>query len=205
MHKLILTSLALTAMLMSACATNQPRVRHAKPFPESVALLPMDNHSNSLIGPVLLRTLLEDLMAGSSFDVQDTKQTDATLQKEGITDGGQLRSMTPEKLGKLLGVDGLIYGELLDFNYTNIGVMSKRAVKARLYIVDPATGETLWDATKVEANSKMAFTADAMKENLAVGLGTKLIETALKSPLRPETEVVARELLGDLGRTKRNW
>ena len=197
--------LPVLALYLAGCPSPEVRVRHAKPFPDTVALLPMDNHSNSLIGPVLLRKLIEDLMAGSSVDVQDTKETDAILRKAGITEGGQLRSIPPEQLGKLLGVEGLIYGELLDFNYTNIGVISKRSVKARLFIIDPATGEKLWDATKQEANSRTAFSADGMKENLAVGLGTKLVETAMQSPLRPETETVARELLGDLRRAKKSW
>jgi len=205
MSKTFRLLLPLLAIYIVGCPSPEIRPRHTKPFPQTVALLPMDNHSNSLLGPVLLRKLLEDILSGSSIDVQDTKDTDAILKKAGITDGGQLGSMTPEKLGKLLGVDGLLYGELLDFNYTNIGIISKRSVKARLYLVDPATGDTTWDATKQEVNSKTAFTADAMKENFALGLGTKLLETAMQSPLRPETETVARDLLGDLGRAKRSW
>jgi len=205
MNKTYRLLLPLLAIYMSGCPSEEVRPRHTRPFPTTAALLPMDNNSNNLLGPVLLRKLLEDLMAGSSIDVQDTKETDRILRKAGITDGGQLRSITPEKLGKLLGVEGLIYGELLDFSYTNIGVMSKRSVKARLFIVEPDTGDKLWDSTKQEVSSKTAFNADAIKENLAVGLGTKLIETAMQSPLRPETETVARDLLGDLARTKRNW
>jgi len=203
--KRLLTLLAIALLSCGCPDSTKPTARHAKPFPGSAALLPFNNHSNSLVGPVLIRKLLEDMLSGSSLELQDPAETDESLRALAITDGGQLGSVTPQKLGEKLGVEALFYGELVDFSYTNVGVLSKRSVKARLKLVDAKTGETLWAAEKERVNSKAGLSADAIKENFAMGLGTKFLEKAMNSPLKPETEDVAHDLLDDLVRAKQNW
>ncbi len=188
---------------IAGCAAKGP-VKPKPPLPRVIALLPMANHSNSMLGPVLARNLLETRLIGSGYDITDPAKTDAGLKTIGITDGGQLRSATPQKLGQVLNVDGLLYGELLEFKYTNIGVFSKRSVEIKLTLVDAKTGEKLWEASKRESSSKTGFSKDAIKENLARGLGTQLLETALKSPLRPETETVTQSLVKALNKERKS-
>jgi hypothetical protein len=197
---------ALAVLSLYGCAeTTAPVVRHARPFPQTAALLPFANDSNSVIGPVLIRKLLEDYLSGSSLDVQDTAETDSRLRTIGITDAGQFRATSNQKMGELLEVEVLFYGELIDFSYTNVGVLSKRSVKFRLAMVDAKTGEKLWESERASVNSKAGLSADSIKDNFASGLGTKLVEKAMGSPLRPESEDVVHELLRDLTRAKQGW
>lgn len=195
--------LLLVTIFLGGCAEQRQAARPARPFPEKVALLPVSNYSNSMVGPVLLRKIIEEYLLASTMEVQETGDTDEALKTIGISQGGQLNSSTPQKLGELLEVDGLLYCELLDFSYTNIGVMSKRSVKARLLLVETATGARLWETEKESVGSRAALSADAIKENFARGMGEKLLETAMRSPLRPETEDVAHALLKDLARARK--
>ena len=130
---------------------------------------------------------------------------DRRLDGIGITDGGQLGAVQPQKLGEVLGVQALLYGELLQFGYTNLGVFNKRVVEVHLVLVEAATGRKLWEGTKKETTSKVGLNADAIKENLVTGLVEKYAETLLRNPLRPEAETVVQSLMRSLNQTKRNW
>lgn len=199
--------LALAVMLgVAGCPRPAPpRVVHPRPFPGPIALLPLANGATNLQGPVLIRRLLETSLRGAAFTGPDPATVDDRLRALGVTDGGQLGSVSATRLAESLGVAGLLYGEVVTFNYTNLGFLARRSVEVRLRLVEAATGETVWQATRKETRSKAALSADAMKENFVVGLGTKLIETALKSPLRPESEVVSHALVRDLSRARNTW
>jgi len=201
--------LALSVLLVLAagagCAPGVRKPRHLTPFPAQLALLPLDNHAVSLAAPVLIRRLLEMYLVGGQYHPAPAAEVDEKLRAIGITDGGQVRSVTPAKLGETLGADALLMGEVLTFKYTNIGIYSKREVEVHLKLVLAATGEVLWEDTRKEANSKAGFTADAIKENLVGGLSTELVEKAMKDPLRPESETVFNALMRGLNRTRRDW
>jgi hypothetical protein len=165
----------------------------------------MNNFANNVQGPHLVRKLVEMRLRGSGFDSMDLKEIDRRLDGLGITDGGQLGAVQPQKLGETLGVQALLYGEVLQFGYTNLGVYNRRVVEVRLVLVEAASGRKLWEGTKKETTSKVGLNADAIKENLVVGLVEKYAETILKNPLRPEAETVVQMLVRDLNRTRRDW
>ncbi|MEK7475970.1 MAG: GNA1162 family protein [Candidatus Coatesbacteria bacterium] len=195
----------LLAVVVAGCHEPVKRVQHDTPFPASIALLPMNNFANNVRGPHLIRKLVEMRLIGAGFDSMDLREIDRRLDGIGITDGGQLGAVQPQKLGEVLGVQGLLYGEVLQFGYTNLGVFNKRVVEVHLVLVETATGRKLWEATRKETTSKVGLNADTIKENLVTGLVEKYAETILKNPLRPEAETVVQSLMRDLNRTKRSW
>ncbi len=198
---------ALLPLCVAGCPDMAPvkHVAHARPFPRTIAVLPLANAAVNMQGPILVRKLLEMYLMGAQYNYPEDKTVDTALRGIGITDGGQLGSVTPAKLGATLKVDGLLYGEIVRFKYTNLGFLSKREVEVHLKLVDAGTGEVIFEKARDEVHSKAALSVDAMKENLVVGLGTKLIETAMKSPLRPESETVCQGLIRDLNLVRKNW
>jgi hypothetical protein len=199
--------LLLPFLLLAGCAAPAaaPKAAHSSPFPQRIALLPMDNQSTDLRGPELVRELLKDSLDLANFDLAANAEIDEKLRSIGISEGGQLNAVTPQKLGELLGVDALIYGDLTEFSNANVGVYSNRTVEAALKLVDAKTGEKLWEATKRKADSKLGLSKDAAVSNLKSGYAAKALEGLMNSPLLPEAEEAVRLLVKDLVKTRRNW
>ena len=105
----------------------------------------------------------------------------------GITDGGQLGSATPQKLGETLNADALIYGDLLEFAYQTTGFLNVRKVRAKFKMVDAKTGNVLWENEGKGSTSKTSFSSsDAIKSGIKA-LGGKVLESITKNPLKQET------------------
>jgi hypothetical protein len=62
----------------------------------------------------------------------------------GITLGGQLGLTTAQKLGETLGVEGVLYGTLMDFNESTLGAISVKKVRGSFNLVDAMTGQSVW-------------------------------------------------------------
>ncbi|MBI4369494.1 MAG: DUF799 family lipoprotein [Elusimicrobia bacterium] len=196
---------AISLLIVTACGPKAPVVHHGTPFPATVALLPMSNLSVDLQGPLLLRRLMQDALIGVGFDLSDVDMVDGKLRTIGITDGGQLNSTTPQKLGELLGIEALMYGELIEFKRVNIGIYANRVVEARFWLVDANTGEKLWEGSQKKSNKKIATSSKEMKDIFIEGMASKVIENVLKSPLKEEADHVVFMITKELGRVRKDW
>ncbi len=198
--------LALFFAALAGCAAAAPSsVRHTSPFPSAIALLPFENQSLDLRAPEILRELLDTYLSASRFNIIDVKEAEEKLHGLGISEGGQLNAVTPQKLGSLLEADALLYGEIETFNNANIGVYASRTVKVTLRLVDAKTGATLWETGKSKVNSQLGLSKAAAKDILLKGYANKAVENIADNPLYPESEDVARQLVRELGKARRDW
>lgn len=143
----ILTALALAAVF-TACATHArvPRYYDASNPLKRVAVLPMKNDTADVDGPNVVRKKMIEMLENKSYVVKDVKESDQILRDQmGINLGGQLDMTTPQKLAETLGVEGLLYGTLMDFDETTTGVLDVRKVRAKFKLVNAATGQTMWE------------------------------------------------------------
>lgn len=188
-----------TAFILSGCAPKRPPQQTAwTPLPEPIALLPLNNISNDLQGPLLIRYLLHRGLTLSGIAAIPIESTDDKLNKLGITDGGQVASVSPEALSKQLGTRGLLYGELADFNNMNIGVYSKRTVKVHLWFIDAQTGKKIWENTRGVKNTQIATSKEDAAAVLIEGYTRKILEMITNNPLREEAAEVVDALVYDL-------
>jgi len=192
-------------ILLYSCASAPLKPKHTTPFPEKLALLPFDNMSVDIDASFIMENLLESYIDSAGFDLQDRKITYERLKLIGISDGGQLNSITTQELGKLLEADALIYGEVREFNNKNIGVYYSRTVEVYIKLVDSKTGEILFETIKRKSNSKLGLSKEAALDNLKTGYAQKALETITKSPLKEEADEVARMLAKELSKFRRNW
>ena len=51
---------------------------------------------------------------------------------------------TAQKLGEALGVEGVLYGTLMDFDETTTGVINVKKVRGKFKLVNTATGQAMW-------------------------------------------------------------
>ncbi len=156
--------------------------------PRRVAVLPMDNHTNDLNGPDVVRYWFDQrLREKKGYQTVSLDEIDEKLKEIGINDGGQLAAVPLPKLAALFSADAVIYGDLLNFDYQTTGFLNIRKVKASFKMVESKTGDTLWQAEGLGANSEGGISSKAALQLGLKSLGIQLVEKAANSPLKTET------------------
>jgi hypothetical protein len=186
-----LEALFLLSVLAGCGPTHPLYLKKGASVPLRIAVLPVDNMTTDLDGPPAVRALTQKLVGLCGFGAPSQEEVDGTLKDQfGITDGGQLPSVSAQKLGEGLKVDGLLYGNLEEFSYINIGFFQKRTVQARFWLVDAATGEKVWEDEQKVSDSLIVTDLKDAEKALAVGLGVEWAEKMLKITLLPETTLM---------------
>jgi len=122
--------------------------------PHSVAVLPFGSLaktvSRKIDGKGILRNTFHSYFRVLPFETLDTKEVDRILAANGLTDSPQINAAPAAKLGALLGVDAVIYGDIKSaLNFTG-GVYSITELNGTLKMVDVKTGEVLWQCKHFE-------------------------------------------------------
>jgi hypothetical protein len=113
--------------------------------PQKVALLPTINQTNDVKGGIVFRNLLYKKLKKKKYaNLQEISWTDATLNQAGITDGGQLPTLDPTELLEMLGVDGIIYIELVKCENTPLNLFESGKVKANFKLYIPPA-KLIWE------------------------------------------------------------
>lgn len=194
-----------------------------------VAVLPMKNDTVDVDGPNTVRKKMAEILDDRSYTVKDFNETDRILRdRMGISLGGQLDMTTPQQLGETLGVQGVLYGTLMDFDETTTGVLNVRKVRAKFRLVNAATGNVFWErGLGVRSEERMATSAGSiaaaasraadardrevpwvtiesyatgrdLKEAAIIGLGTKFFTKAIGRHLDHESGELARRVTSNL-------
>ncbi|MBI3599972.1 MAG: DUF799 family lipoprotein [Nitrospinae bacterium] len=210
---------------LSACAVMPVKQANPNNPIRTVAVLPMLNQTNDVEAPQYVRTELDKQMPLNFYSNKPVKDIDQLLKDQmGVTLGAQLDMTTPQKLGELLGVDGVIYGTLMNFDTQMTGVYNVRRVRAKFKMVNTKTGETVWQngigiksETSAGGIGSVLSLASGIKEAVQkeeipwvtieseskegigeafVGaLAQKLVEKALKTPLARETKEMINRVI----------
>lgn len=146
MSKRFFVLLVMLLFFAAACTAPQRRVRPDLSNPVyTVALLPMYNATNDVDGPRTVREGLFKRLDNMNYLPKALSEVDQTLMdRMGITLGSQLELTSPRELGETLGVDGVIYGYLLNFDDVTTGLYNMKKVRAAFKLVDAKTGRVVW-------------------------------------------------------------
>lgn len=194
--------IGLWAAGMAGCG---PKAKYLAPqyrAPETIAVLPFDNHSVDFDAPDIIRQLLQQGLSRRSYKVLPEAQVDGVLKELGISEGGQLKSVAPKKLGEKLGAQALLYGEIEEFKFVNVGFYQNRNVQVRAKLVEASTEQPLWEGDKTVSNKKLALDKNNAGRMFVEGLGERMLEKITKSPLREEAREAVRKLLATLPKQK---
>lgn len=146
MNKGLLSSILLSGFILSACSIPMQTIAPNPSNPiGTVAVLPMYNATNDVEGPEMVRGLVEKRVQRWQYTSKPINEVDQILSDQmGVTLGSQLELTTPEKLGAALGVDGVLYGYLVDFGDVTTGIYNEKRVRAGFRLVDTKTGKVVW-------------------------------------------------------------
>ncbi len=181
------TAVIFGCLLLAGCSAKK-NVKQTYLSLSAVAVLPFNNYTTDMDGPAMARYWFDKrIHEKKGYNTLPLADVDSKLKEMGITDGGQLGSATPQKLGETLNADALIYGDLLEFAYQTTGFLNVRKVRAKFKMVDAKTGNVLWENEGKGSTSKTSFSSsDAIKSGIKA-LGGKVLESITKNPLKQET------------------
>ena len=209
--------------LIAGCALPMPKPSGDPGNPiKRLAVLPLVNNTNDVDAPEFVRERLVEALAARMYNVQPLEETNQILRDQmGITLGGQLEMADNREMAQMLGVEGLFFGDLMDFHETTTGVYNSRNVRGRFRIVNAANDAIFWQngigvrsqdshggavgdvavvAAGVTGNDEevpwviidSTSSNESILTGMALGLGTKLISKAIGTHLARETDEMIR-------------
>lgn len=208
-HALVL---AAAAALAAGCKSPQARTL-ASPFqaPAKVAVLPVANQSVDVGAPELMRRLMQDALASKGYSLLPPAQVDQGLDAMSIHEAGQLASTTPQEVGRKLGVDGLLYGEVTTFAFQNLGYYQNWKAGAVFKLVEASTGRVLWEDEESASKKAVHLSQEEAKEAFAAGLAQHVAQKTIGDTkvgralgINAPLEEQARQVVARLMRTLPN-
>ena len=148
--------------------------------PRSIAVLPVLNETVSLKAPEVFRPILLNKLAQKGYEIPPLSAIDGRLKERDIHEAGQVNSLTPQELGKILGVDALLYAWVTEFSTTYIVAYASMTVGARFELKDAKTGEKLWEAEKQVKESKLGLDSRGVSDALQFAAGQSYVPYAQK-------------------------
>ena len=112
--------------------------------PRTVAILPMVNRTDSDQAFEVVRRTFYNHFSSLRYVDLELYQVDARLKEAQLTNAEEVEQTSPTRLGEILGVDAVIYGDITRYDRIFAGLYSQVSVGARLRMMDTKTGKLLW-------------------------------------------------------------
>jgi Putative bacterial lipoprotein (DUF799) len=93
-----------------------------------------------------LRLSVMGHLAQREFTIVNSISVDAVLKELGIDNMKRLRRVSPLELGRLLGADAVVYGEVDNYEGYYFGIVSAYLVAVSMWMISTYDGKTLMDA-----------------------------------------------------------
>ena len=167
--KLILIGVTLI-FISSGCVPGIPHTLvpdYQSKTPTSVAVVPVQNETVDMDAPQLFRPKLFNIIPYKGYLSPPIAEIDSKLAEKDIRDAGQLNSMTPQEIGKLLNVDAVLYSTVTEWSTTYLVVYTSVKVGAKFQLIDTKTGEQLWESEHTVAERKFGLDRDELIKNVA--------------------------------------
>ena len=188
----------LLLLFPAGCGGSKESLRKEPPAPAAagakVAVAPMENWSNDLTASEIIRSAFIGEIARRGWNVVPPEESDRLLRERlGISYGGQLPSTTPGEVCRALGVDGVFYGAVREWNKTTTGVYNDITVVAsfELYRKD---GTRVWEGS--DRQSKVAVPQGG--RDIGAEIVVHAVGNLLFTPMTPYGKEVARNIAGKL-------
>ncbi len=155
----------------------------------------MENRSNDLSASEIIRGAFAEELSGRGWNVLPTAESDQALRESlGISYGGQLAVTTPAEVCKALGVEGVFYGEVSEWNKTTTGFYNTVSVAAffKLYRKD---GTLAWEGNDAQ---KRVDTPRAGGNDLGAEIIARALGNLLLNPMTPYGRSVAKNIARQL-------
>ncbi len=139
-----------------------------------------------------MRRAVSGYLAPREFQEANLIQVDEVLREHGIDSEQKLKKVSPQTLGKWLGVDAVVYGEVTHYEAYYALLVSAWQVAANIKMVSTHDGEDLYTAKGSRYSVDLMPAFDPI--DIAINSGLSLLELRDVSLARAEEED-AREIV----------
>jgi hypothetical protein len=190
---LIVLALAVTAL--SGCVSAKYLVDNWEPG--TIAVLPFRNQSADVAIEKFARAVMMETLKRYDYRVINIDEVDARLDDLGITEGGQLETVTLAEMAEVISADSFLYGDILEAKRVMIGIYFNKKFTANFKIYDVRSEELKWEDERTSKEQKVVLNPFEMgqevAEQFALELTSDLIYKALNShPLIEHIRTVVR-------------
>ncbi len=116
--------------------------------PQSVAVLPVINHTNIEGLEEEFRVSVFSQMTVLPYRDVELSAIDSKLEENGLMEDFAFTEVSIRELGRILRCDAVALGEVNDFYRVFLGVYSRMSIEGSITIWDTRTGEKIWTETK---------------------------------------------------------
>ena len=157
-------ALTLAALISAGCGKIKVAVHHETDdnwdYPETVAILPFSYdpavEENKKAFSILRDTFFNYF---SYLGYNDLPLAAVNLKFEPTAKKGiAANDISNEELKKILGVDAVIQGHVINSTNLTYGIYAETSIEAELKMIDLRTGKTLWDTKHLELNASSIAT-----------------------------------------------
>ena len=160
--------------------------------PLPVAVLPVNNMSNDLKAALMFRELFKNSLQDLGYAVAKNGDVDYLLQQNGLTDGGQLTNIPPERLCQMLGVDAVFIGNLEKAGQLTTGIYNKKQVRATMKLF--RRSDLLWADTAEASKKDFGISVKAIGDAFVKRVAGKALAKFNGHPLLMLTEEMVLDL-----------
>jgi hypothetical protein len=139
-----------------------------------------------------LRRAMQGYLAEREFVMANLIGVDAVLKQHGIDSLAELDAVPPQQLGQWLGVDAVIYGNVLHYEGYYLFLVAAWQVGIEARMVSTHTGETLIHATGSRWDDQVLPAIDVM--DIAINSGENILQLRDINLARAEEEA-CREIV----------
>jgi hypothetical protein len=143
-----LSSAATLAVLFGACSGAPRPVADFEAFyrlaPYTVAVLPVANLSADADAPRYFVSTIGKPLIDRGYYVLPVQATAEILAAEGLTDGGQLLEVAPQRFAEYFGADAVLRTTLHSWDTAYAVLASSVTVSISYELLSTRTGEVLW-------------------------------------------------------------
>lgn len=148
--------------------------------PRLIAVLPVQNETVHLKAPELFRPIVHQKIGQKGYETLSLSFIDQKLAEKDIHEAGQVHSLPPQELGRLLGADALLYTTITEFSTTYLVAYASITVAARFELRDARSGELLWQADHQVKDIKAGADKRGMQEVLNFAVRQSYVPYAQK-------------------------
>ncbi|MCB1647793.1 MAG: DUF799 family lipoprotein, partial [Pseudomonadales bacterium] len=119
-----------------------------KVLPRTVAVLPFRNLTDSEFAYTVVRRTMVNHFSTLNYRMLNWQDVDQRLQLAGLASTADIMAKSPAELMQILGVDGLIYGNITHYDKTFAGIYANISVGVELTFLNSAA-EVVWEVKDV--------------------------------------------------------
>lgn len=118
-------------------------------LPTTVAILPFTNTTQSQFAYEVVRRTMANHFSTKNYRWLHWKDVDSRLVLAGLDSADKVNALGQDEVARILGVDGLIYGDITHYNKTFAGIYAQISVGVQLKFVN-SEGRVLWEVKDVQ-------------------------------------------------------